>query len=235
MKNEDGSNESANKYQLTPHQRAMLLQGFQYSSRNFASGSIYGVFSLIIDHLLSSNRDLPSFSKAASTIVQCGVEMSSFDFVDSLSYAILQPDLSCFRKWIPWTCCTAAVSTVLAKAIEVPLENLEKKGKFSYKGYLNEVEDNILSSIGFNVAGGIANMYLPPPSKIGGKFIRSSARLVAANLGAHAAGYPLFKCKYGLSAKNQLKAFLFSLPMIPIQNALFRSSHHLVKSFAKIA
>lgn len=219
---------------LTAPQRSMLSLALRSSARDFAAGSLYGAFSVAIDRMLSPRSAPLQPAKAAAAVVHSGVEMAAFDFVDSVSYALLQPDLSSFQRWIPWTCCTAAVSTALAKAIKVPLENLERSGRCSYKNYVNEVEDNVLSSVGFNVLGGIADMYLPSPRKIGGKFVRSSVQLVAANAGAHAMSYPLFRCKYGVGAKSQLKAFLFSLPTIPLQNALFRSSRHLVNSFSKI-
>ena len=126
----------------------------------------------------------------------------------------------------------AVVSTCIGKVFEVPINNYINTGKFSFNGYLDEIEDNMLPQVGFNLMSGFSDMFLPPPNKIGGKYIRSSLSLVSANLGAHAFGYPVFHAKYGIQAKHQAKTFLYSIPSIFITNAIFRSCRHVVHSLA---
>ena len=150
-----------------------------------------------------------------------GVELASFQLVESLMTIYFKPIIIDWKNLLPWTVITSVASTLSLRAVKVPLKNYYVTGNLSFAGYFDKLGTKTMNSIGFNSASMLALRYLPRASNMGGEFARSTAAMIIGNLGASIATTPSLITNPISSSKMIVSSFWNVIPSIMFQNALF--------------
>jgi hypothetical protein len=167
------------------------------------------------------------FADFARVSLADGLGLSLFHLVHRTAYAVFQPNLNTFTKWVPWTVAAAAVSSATSSLFELAIRSKPDRQKWTTKDSVAHVALSIVPSAGFRVGAGLAAMYLPPADRIGGPFIRSSGKLIAGNTLSLMALLPAAVAIGRTPPREAFKVLgirLLQLPFrVAVENAIYRS------------
>jgi hypothetical protein len=189
-------------------------------------GTGYGVVRNGIGFWMSGTGERFDFSSFLGDSVMKGVRLTAFPITEKLAYAAFRPNLNTFAKWVPWTIGTTVVSSAIIPAARSVF--CKKRETTDSDGFWHKVP----LEIGFNVGHGFADMFLPRSAELGGKFIRTTAALMAGHFGSAVCGAPRFMIKDHVSVRQIATALLVMLPMTAVENAVYLSSRSILKPLA---
>ncbi|OHT08508.1 hypothetical protein TRFO_22922 [Tritrichomonas foetus] len=204
-----------------------LEYALKKSADTFMNGMLYSMVHKTIANFMSPDRKDFNAKVFLLESIGSGTEFAAFDFTNGVLDAIIQPNLDTFSKWVPWTISTAALSSIVSRAVQTPVKNYSENGEFSFKDFSKDLKEATPQLVGFNTMKEYADMALPPKEKLGGKYMRTTLCLAAGNAGSMAASLPAMYPKYPV--KVLLLGFLPTIPLCFVENAIFTS----VKSFTK--
>ncbi|OHT15907.1 hypothetical protein TRFO_42202 [Tritrichomonas foetus] len=184
-------------------------------------GAAFHIANEIIQNTINPDSQPHEFSSLIIDSINSGIDLATFGLVDSLMMTYFKPEIRSIKQWIPWTIGTCVATTCAVRAVRTPIKNLYVNGKLSYAGYFNGILMSTAHCVGFNTSTGLAALYLPPPSKMGGSFARKTAVLTLGNLGASIATAPFLTFVYGESLGNILKSFWVTIPGIMFDHTMF--------------
>lgn len=202
----------------------------RHTLKKSANLAIYGAGYQAVKQsiMIAMNRDYrPSPRLVIANCAETATTLASFKLVDGVAYSLTKPDLGTFRRWLPFTITTAAAAGALNHAVKKMIfsQNFTKSPETESQN-VPSLSVDVAHSIGFNVTRSVAKMLLPR----WGKYPRTTAALGVANIGGALAVMPLVG--KGVSVTDFAKGMLWMVPVVPIENAVFRSVKKVLKPLA---
>jgi len=218
-----GDSSSPNQISELKSEDPTLKGALKHTANKFIHSSVFGAVRYTVSSFLRQD-DPFSVSDMTKTIVETGVDFTAFDFVKSLTNYHYKIDYSKPGVVIPTFAAMSVVSSALSNLVQTPLKNKETNGKYSMKGYWEDTLFGSCSSIGFNTGKLYLGKLIPPSEKMGGAFIRSTAKILAGNLGSTLTTFPIMTVKNKIPVKNIAIGYLMTIPLVITDNALYTSS-----------
>ena len=189
----------------------------EFRNQVFFYTLLAGTTRFVRNYVDLNNRHAPEeFSTFLLKSLDGGIELAAFPFVNSIMMATFQPKIRTIGQWIPWTIQNVIIANGLYELIKVPILNYYASGNISMDGYFANLFPRTMKDSAFQVTTGLASKYLPPESKMGGKFARSTAVFTLGNLSSVLVFSDVYRFTF-----RQFAAYLSrAIPDLMFDNAL---------------